>query len=132
MVFQINDSASMPCTQSTCLGIALLGDVAIERQLPANRLQAAAHHPHGLGMAVQARQSKARVLRQLDLSTLNTNWRHWYLSSALELEGRYDSLPFNGNGLAARDIWMSVEPRQLLRNLGVRLRLRAEWTCTCG
>ena len=69
-----------------------------------------------------ARQVKARALRQLGLSTLNTNWRHWYLSSALELEGRYDSVPFKGNGLAARDIWMSVEPRQLLRNLGVRIQ----------
>jgi alkyl sulfatase BDS1-like metallo-beta-lactamase superfamily hydrolase len=71
---------------------------------------------------VQVRQTKARALRQLGLSTLNTNWRHWYLSSALELEGRFDSVPFKGNGLAARDIWMSVEPRQLLRNLGVRLQ----------
>jgi alkyl sulfatase BDS1-like metallo-beta-lactamase superfamily hydrolase len=71
---------------------------------------------------VQARHTKARALRQLGLSTLNTNWRHWYLSSALELEGRYDIVSFKGNGLAARDIWMSVEPRQLLRNLGVRLQ----------
>jgi alkyl sulfatase BDS1-like metallo-beta-lactamase superfamily hydrolase len=71
---------------------------------------------------VQARQTKARALRLLGLSTLNTNWRHWYLSSALELEGRYDRVPFKGNGLAARDIWMSVDPTQLLRNLGVRLQ----------
>lgn len=69
-----------------------------------------------------ARQTKARALRQLGLATLNTNWRHWYLSSALELEGRYAQVPFKGNGLAIRDIWMAVEPRQLLRNLGVRLR----------
>lgn len=71
---------------------------------------------------VQARQAKARALRQLGVATLNTNWRHWYLSSALELEGRYAQLPFKGNGLAVRDIWMAVDPRQLLRNLGVRLQ----------
>lgn len=70
----------------------------------------------------QARQAKANSLRQLGLATLNTNWRHWYLSSALELEGRYAQVPFNGNGLAVRDIWMAVEPRELLRNLGVRLQ----------
>ncbi len=69
-----------------------------------------------------ARQTKARALRQLGLATLNTNWRHWYLSSALELEGRFAQVPFKGNGLAVRDIWMAVEPRQLLRNLGVRLQ----------
>jgi alkyl sulfatase BDS1-like metallo-beta-lactamase superfamily hydrolase len=70
----------------------------------------------------QVRQIKARALRQLGLATVNTNWRHWYLSSALELEGRFEQVPFKGNGLAVRDIWMAVEPRQLLRNLGVRLQ----------
>ena len=70
----------------------------------------------------QVRQIKARALRRLGLATVNTNWRHWYLSSALELEGRYAQVPFKGNGLAVRDIWMAVEPRQLLRNLGVRLQ----------
>ena len=70
----------------------------------------------------KVRQTKARALRQLGLATLNTNWRHWYLSSALELEGRFAQVPFKGNGLAVRDIWMAVEPRQLLRNLGVRLQ----------
>ncbi len=70
----------------------------------------------------QARQAKAHALRQLGLATLNTNWRHWYLSSALELEGRYAQVPFKGNGLAVRDIWMAVDPLQLLRNLAVRLQ----------
>lgn len=70
----------------------------------------------------QVRQIKARALRCLGMATVNTNWRHWYLSSAFELEGRYAQLPFKGNGLAVRDIWMAVEPRQLLRNLGVRLQ----------
>ncbi len=70
----------------------------------------------------QARQAKARALRQLGLATLNTNWRHWYLSSALELEGRFENLPFKGNSLAVRDIWMAVDPLQLLRNLAVRLQ----------
>ncbi len=69
-----------------------------------------------------ARQHKARALRRLGLATLNTNWRHWYLSAALELEGRFEDLPFKGNGLATRDIWMAVAPQQLLRNLGVRLK----------
>lgn len=70
----------------------------------------------------QVRQIKARALRRLGLATVNTNWRHWYLSAALELEGRFEQVPFKGNGLAVRDIWMAVEPRQLLRNLGVRLQ----------
>lgn len=70
----------------------------------------------------EVRQIKANALRRLGLATVNTNWRHWYLSSALELEGRFSKIPFKGNGLAVRDIWMAVEPSQLLRNLGVRLQ----------
>lgn len=53
---------------------------------------------------------------------MTPNWRHWYLSSALELEGRFENLPFKGNSLAVRDIWMAVDPLQLLRNLAVRLQ----------
>lgn len=53
---------------------------------------------------------------------MTPNWCHWYLSSALELEGRFENLPFKGNSLAVRDIWMAVDPLQLLRNLAVRLQ----------
>ena len=70
----------------------------------------------------EARQAKALALRALGLSTLNTNWRHWYLSAALELEGRFDAVSFKGNGLAVRDIWMAVDPRALLRHMAVRLQ----------
>lgn len=70
----------------------------------------------------EVRKIKARALRRLGLATLNTNWRHWYLSSALELEGRFAQVPFKGNSLAVRDIWMAIEPRQLMRNLAVRLQ----------
>ena len=35
----------------------------------------------------QARQLKADALRQLGYASMNINWRNWYLTSALELEG---------------------------------------------
>jgi alkyl sulfatase BDS1-like metallo-beta-lactamase superfamily hydrolase len=40
----------------------------------------------------QARELKARALRQLGYATANTNWRGFYLTGARELEGRVDSL----------------------------------------
>ena len=70
----------------------------------------------------QARQHKARALRRLGLASMNTNWRHWYLSAALELEGHLDKVPFKGNGLAVRDIWSAIDPVHLLRNLAVRVQ----------
>ncbi len=36
---------------------------------------------------MQSRRIKAQALRQLGFKTLNSNWRCWYLSSAIELEG---------------------------------------------
>ena len=75
----------------------------------------------------QARQHKARALRRLGLASLNTNWRHWYLSAALELEGHLDKVPFKGNGLAVRDIWRAIDPVHLLRNLAVRVQPERCW-----
>ncbi|WP_262690420.1 alkyl sulfatase dimerization domain-containing protein [Kordiimonas aestuarii] len=39
-----------------------------------------------------ARQLKARALRQIGYKTLNTNWRGFYLTGAMELEGDVDSV----------------------------------------
>ncbi len=36
---------------------------------------------------LEARRLKAQALRELGCRTVNANWRHWYLTSALELEG---------------------------------------------
>lgn len=35
----------------------------------------------------RSRSLKAKCLRQLGFQSMNTNWRNWYLTSALELEG---------------------------------------------
>lgn len=40
---------------------------------------------------VQAREIKAASFRQLGYANMNINWRNWYLSSALELEGKLDT-----------------------------------------
>jgi alkyl sulfatase BDS1-like metallo-beta-lactamase superfamily hydrolase len=50
----------------------------------------------------EARTLKAQALSQLAFQTENINWRNWYLTSALELEGRVPNL--SGNRLAAPDI----------------------------
>lgn len=39
---------------------------------------------------MDARNLKAAALRQLGFATMNINWRNWYLTSALELEGTID------------------------------------------
>ncbi len=38
-----------------------------------------------------ARQLKAAAFRQLGYSSMNINWRNWYLTSAMELEGQLDA-----------------------------------------
>ncbi|MCK5874875.1 MAG: MBL fold metallo-hydrolase [Alcanivoracaceae bacterium] len=38
----------------------------------------------------EARQLKATALRQLGYASMNINWRNWYLTSAMELEGELD------------------------------------------
>lgn len=40
----------------------------------------------------EARSLKARALRQIGYKTLNTNWRGFYLTGAMELEGEVDSV----------------------------------------
>ncbi|MBU2551112.1 MAG: MBL fold metallo-hydrolase [Proteobacteria bacterium] len=50
---------------------------------------------------LEAREIKAAALRQLGFQTLNTNWRCWYLTSALELEG----VPFDySQAIQATDV----------------------------
>lgn len=39
---------------------------------------------------MEARQVKADALTQLGLASMNINWRNWYLTSAMELEGELD------------------------------------------
>ena len=41
---------------------------------------------------MEARKIKAAAFRQLGYAGMNINWRNWYLTSALELEGRLDTL----------------------------------------
>ncbi len=40
---------------------------------------------------MEARHLKARALRQIGYKTLNTNWRGFYLTGAMELDGVYDT-----------------------------------------
>lgn len=52
---------------------------------------------------MNARQIKARSLRQLGFQTINSNWRCWYLTSADELDGRvFDDSVANLIGAGAR------------------------------
>jgi alkyl sulfatase BDS1-like metallo-beta-lactamase superfamily hydrolase len=39
---------------------------------------------------MEARRSKADNLREIGFTLTNNNWRNWYMTSALELEGRLD------------------------------------------
>jgi len=41
---------------------------------------------------MEARNVKASAFRRLGYASMNINWRNWYLTSALELEGRLDTL----------------------------------------
>lgn len=41
---------------------------------------------------MDARAIKAAAFRQLGYASMNINWRNWYLTSAMELEGKLDTL----------------------------------------
>ncbi len=67
----------------------------------------------------EARTLKAQALRQLGFQTENTNWRSWYLTSALELEGRVPNIA--GNRLAAPDILKEMPLCNYVEGWTVRL-----------
>jgi alkyl sulfatase BDS1-like metallo-beta-lactamase superfamily hydrolase len=67
----------------------------------------------------EARALKAQALRQLGFQTENTNWRNWYLTSALELEGRVPNI--SGNRLAAPDILKEMPLCNYVEGMTVRL-----------
>lgn len=67
----------------------------------------------------EARALKAQALRQLGFLTENTNWRNWYLTSALELEGKVPNLA--GNRLAAPDILKEMPLCNFIEGMTVRL-----------
>ena len=52
---------------------------------------------------MEARKLKAQALRELGFRQINTNWRHWYLNTALELEGTLDNTK-GYTGLTAPDV----------------------------
>ena len=77
----------------------------------------------------KARQIKAAAFRHLGYAQININWRNWYLTSAMELEGTIDPLP--SLGLLAR-IFSSADivsewPADFLIE-GLTTRLKAEET----
>jgi alkyl sulfatase BDS1-like metallo-beta-lactamase superfamily hydrolase len=67
----------------------------------------------------EARALKAQALRQLGFHTENINWRNWYLTSALELEGKVPNL--SGNRLAAPDILKEMPLCNFVEGMTVRL-----------
>ena len=77
--------------------------------------------------AQEARKLKAEALRQLGYRQLNTNFRHWYLTSALELEGQRLELQLDWfrTATSPRAVWaqlQSVPTEGLLTILGTRLQ----------
>lgn len=56
-----------------------------------------------------ARDIKARSLRKLGYASMNINWRNWYLSSAMELEGRFDGDDVREQAQVLRGVLLSPE-----------------------
>ena len=78
-----------------------------------------------------ARTVKAAAFRQLGYASMNINWRNWYLTSALELEGRLDTLE------TAKKMANIFMPPDILAEMPVEVsidawttRLKAEQTLT--
>lgn len=68
-----------------------------------------------------ARQLKAAAFRQLGYASMNINWRNWYLSAALELEGRLDA---GGYADKMAKIFM---PPDIVTEIPARVSIRG-WT----
>ncbi len=67
-----------------------------------------------------ARDLKARALRQIGYGTLNTNWRGFYLTGAMELEGDIDSVAIQ-NRLRTRFNASAIPSKRLLELLRYKL-----------
>ncbi|MGB4072518.1 alkyl/aryl-sulfatase [Pseudomonas sp.] len=68
-----------------------------------------------------ARDIKARSFRKLGYASMNINWRNWYLTSAMELEGTLDEAAALKLGKGARDAFLSAD---MLKNLPARIFLQ--------
>ncbi|WP_417457838.1 alkyl sulfatase dimerization domain-containing protein [Kordiimonas sp.] len=67
-----------------------------------------------------ARELKARALKQIGYGTLNTNWRGFYLTGAMELEGDVDSIAIQ-NRLRTRFNASAIPSKRLLELLRYKL-----------
>ena len=70
---------------------------------------------------MEARRIKAAAFRQLGYASMNINWRNWYLTSAMELEGRLDTLE------TARKMANIFTPPDILAEMPVDVSINA-WT----
>ena len=70
---------------------------------------------------MEARTIKAAAFRQLGYASMNINWRNWYLTSAMELEGRLDTLK------SAKNMANIFMPPDILAEMPVDVSLNA-WT----
>jgi len=68
-----------------------------------------------------ARDIKARSFRKLGYASMNTNWRNWYLMSAMELEGQLDGDAALELAQGMRDAFLSAD---MLKNLPARIFLQ--------
>lgn len=56
-----------------------------------------------------ARDIKARSLRKLGYASMNINWRNWYLTSAMELEGKFDGDDVREQAQVLRGVFLSPQ-----------------------
>ena len=72
-----------------------------------------------------ARVLKAAALRRLGYASMNINWRNWYLTSAMELEGKIRPvavLQAMAQNFSSADVIAQWPPARLVEGLSVRLR----------
>ncbi len=70
---------------------------------------------------MEARKIKAAAFRQLGYASMNINWRNWYLTSAMELEGRLDTRQ------TAKQMANIFTPPDILAEMPVDVSINA-WT----
>ena len=76
----------------------------------------------------EAKALKAAALRKLGYASMNINWRNWYLTSAMELEGKIEPIPALRKiaaNFASPDVIAQWPMEILIEGLAPRLRAQA-------
>ena len=79
----------------------------------------------------EARALKGGILRQLGFAAPNATYRNWYLTSALELEGKLPAIKLDKTAIVPDQILKGLSPIELVETLKPRLMAEKAFAMDC-